>query len=174
MLKRFCGPAEARFWAKVDRWDPDHCWLWTAKLSKGYGSFRASGPGEIRRSTPAYRFAYESLVGPIPEGLDLDHLCRVRACVNPKHLEPVTRQINILRGNGRSAIAFRTGMCGHGHSLEDAYVSCNGTKRKCRPCTSRRTRERYPTRRGVCPHCKQTFQRLDSHLKSVATGKVLA
>jgi hypothetical protein len=69
-----------------------HCWLWTAGLDPdGYGKFRA--PGE----QSAYRWSYTYHVGPIPEGLELDHLCRVRRCVNPWHLDPVTRLVNILR-----------------------------------------------------------------------------
>jgi hypothetical protein len=85
---------EQRFWRHVVR-DPDtECWEWTAaRKNGGYGSF-AIGKGNVY----AHRFAYEMLVGPIPEGLELDHLCRNRGCVNPDHLEPVTRQVNVLRG----------------------------------------------------------------------------
>jgi hypothetical protein len=85
---------ERRFWRHVVR-DPDtECWEWTAaRKNGGYGSF-AIGRGNVY----AHRFAYEMLVGPIPGGLELDHLCRNRGCANPDHLEPVTRQINVLRG----------------------------------------------------------------------------
>src|ERR1700751_234362 len=70
------------------------CWEWHGYVSKrGYGFFHAFG-----RPRPAHRVAYEIYVGEIPGGLDLDHLCRNRSCVNPAHLQPVTRQINILRG----------------------------------------------------------------------------
>jgi hypothetical protein len=70
------------------------CWLWTASTDpKGYAQF------DFRtRNTRGHRFVYEALVGRIPEGLDLDHLCRVRRCVNPAHLEPVTRAENLRRG----------------------------------------------------------------------------
>ena len=91
------APISARFWAKVDK--TETCWLWTGGQSAGYGRFGFKG----RPNLGAHRFAYELLVGPIPPGLDLDHLCRVRNCVNPDHLEPVTRRENLLlRGGGPS------------------------------------------------------------------------
>lgn len=91
---------EARFWAKVNkdgpapthRSDLGSCWLWTASTNWGYGVLSIDG-----RSIRAHRFAYELLVGPIPEGLQLDHLCHVRHCVRPDHLEPVTLQENVVR-----------------------------------------------------------------------------
>lgn len=84
-------PVAERFWAKVHK--TDSCWLWTASLTFGYGSFW-DGKGQVR----AHRFAYELLVDPIPEGLQLDHLCRIRHCVNPDHLEAVTNAENVQRG----------------------------------------------------------------------------
>jgi hypothetical protein len=96
------GDDEARFWQKVSKNGPvpDYaphlgpCWLWTGGLDgKGYGQFGLGG-----KHVRAHRFAYELLVKPIPAGLDLDHLCRVITCVNPAHLEPVTRQVNRQRG----------------------------------------------------------------------------
>lgn len=84
---------EGRFWAKVDRMaHADECWLWTGTISGGYGRFHTGG-SYVR----AHRFAYEQLVGPIPDDLTLDHLCMVKACVNPAHLEPVTRGENARR-----------------------------------------------------------------------------
>ncbi len=96
---------EDRFWAKVDKHGPDGfhsqtganlgpCWLWTPPPGTGgYGRLGVDG-----RMVLAYRFAYELLVGPIPVGLQPDHLCRVRHCVRPDHLEPVTQAENIRRG----------------------------------------------------------------------------
>jgi len=83
-----------RFWARVDKAAPGGCWIWTGAVEgKGYGAPSING---VKR--PAHRLAYEDLVGPVPEGLHLDHLCRVRRCVNPAHLEPVTSRENTLRG----------------------------------------------------------------------------
>ena len=82
---------QQRFWAKVNK-TPD-CWLWTGgKHGYGYGRFYLHG-----RYVRAHRYAYELLVGAIPSGLVIDHLCRVRVCVNPAHLQPVTHQINCQR-----------------------------------------------------------------------------
>jgi hypothetical protein len=72
------------FWAKVD--ETDSCWNWTAAKTNGYGIFGRDG----HRTGAAHRYAYELIVGPIPDGMDLDHICRNRACVNPTHLRPVT------------------------------------------------------------------------------------
>lgn len=92
--------AEERFWSKVDTDGPGGCWLWTGALNAdGYGSFQV----ESRRSIGVHRYAYELLVGPIPAGLELDHVkaqgCRHRHCVNPAHLEPVTHEENVRRSN---------------------------------------------------------------------------
>lgn len=87
------GSEQLRFWAKVDA--EGDCWVWTGALSDtGYGSFAPAG-----KAKSAHRFAYESLVGPIPVGLQLDHLCRNRACVNPDHLEPVSATENTRRSS---------------------------------------------------------------------------
>jgi hypothetical protein len=83
-----------RFWSKV-RVSQCGCWLWTAYVTpSGYGRY------QLRKSVPriAHRVAFEALIGPVPAGLDLDHLCRVRSCCNPRHLEPVTRSENTRRG----------------------------------------------------------------------------
>lgn len=85
------GDAMARFMQRVDA--SGDCWLWTGPTVNGYGDFRAE-----RRHHKAHRWLYEQQVGPIPDRLDLDHLCRVRHCVRPDHLEPVTRAENLRRG----------------------------------------------------------------------------
>lgn len=95
-LAPYGRPAVERFWEKVDRRGPADCWLWTATRTAkdGHGRFYPiTGKGVL-----AHRFAYELLVGPIPDGLVIDHLCRVRLCVNPAHLEPVTAEENTRRG----------------------------------------------------------------------------
>ncbi len=122
----------------------DGCWLWRNGTStQGYGRRRVPG-----RRLLAHRWVYELLVGPVPAGATLDHLCRERSCVNPEHLEPVTMKVNIQRGESPSARAARTGICQRGHSLEDAYVDCNG-RRSCRAC--RRLRDRAAWKRGERP-----------------------
>lgn len=86
-------PDAQRFWSHVNKTDGG-CWLWEAGTDRGgYGRFEGDG-----HEVAAHRWSYEDAVGPIVPGLDLDHLCRVRRCVNPAHLEPVTRQVNLLRG----------------------------------------------------------------------------
>lgn len=91
----------------------------------------------------AHRVVYEELVGPIPDGLMLDHLCRVRHCVNPEHLEPVTNRENVLRGEGHSAKAARATHClkGHPYAGENLRILSNGWRR-CRACHRERERIR--------------------------------
>jgi hypothetical protein len=98
--------SEERFWEKVDFDGPlivpelGVCWVWTgARYSNDYGHFTIGGRLE-RQDVLAHRFAYETEVGEVPEGLDLDHLCRLHPCVRPTHLEPVTRSVNLQRGVG--------------------------------------------------------------------------
>ena len=120
----------ALFWAKVDKSDPEGCWLWTGALSDGYGSFGIEG----HRTKGAHRYAYETLVGPVPSGLQLDHLCRVRNCVNPDHLEPVTQRENLLRSEGAAARNARKTHCENGHPFDDENTSSTNGKRRCRAC----------------------------------------
>lgn len=116
-----------RFWEKVEI--TETCWFWAAGLNDaGYGQLYRN---DTRRPDRAHRISYELLVGPIPKDLTLDHLCRNRACVNPDHLEPVTRGENVKRG-----AAART-HCKRGHSYDDAYITPAGT-RQCRTCNSLR------------------------------------
>lgn len=113
---------EDRFWAKVER-TPD-CWLWVAtRTPDGYGRFW------VKKLVAAHRWAYEHLRSPIPEGMELDHLCRVRWCVNPGHLEPVTRAEN----NKRSGLA--KAFCPNGHPRSGANLTYNSRGvRVCRIC----------------------------------------
>ena len=128
-----------RFWSKVHA-DSSGCWLWTAALNDaGYGKY------SIRRSTwrRAHRVAYLGLVGPIPDGLTLDHLCRVRRCVNPSHLEPVTAGENVLRGVGLSAQNNRKTHCRRGHEFteENTYHYPASEERGCRACRNQLQRQ---------------------------------
>lgn len=118
----------AAFWPKVRM--THTCWIWTAARNRhGYGLF------PYDRGTLAHRAAYELLVGQIPNGRELDHLCRNPSCVNPAHLEPVVHRENMLRGDtlgGRNAAKTH---CVNGHEFtpENTYVFPNG-HRKCRAC----------------------------------------
>ncbi len=135
---------EARFWSKVDR--GPGCWEWTASKSTGYGRFT------IRKGTipVAHRVAWELLRGPIPSGMQLDHLCRNRACVNPDHLEPVSCQVNLLRGETRAASNVVKVRCPQEHPYDDenTYLDKRGA-RSCRECKRARHREYMATRRAA-------------------------
>lgn len=136
-----------RFWSYVKR--TDSCWIWIGYRTRdGYGRFKAGG-----RTFQAYRWIYEKLVGPIPEGLQIDHVCHTedpecaggwscphRACVNPDHMEPVTRKENTLRGRSFSAENATKTHCKRGHPYgESPYVDSFGS-RHCSEC--RRIRQR--------------------------------
>ena len=91
------------FWFWVNK--TDTCWLWEGNIAtNSYGLYTANFSGQ-RQTKRAHRLAYELMVGPIPDGLELDHLCRVRNCVNPAHLEAVTHQENVLRGGKVCVVA---------------------------------------------------------------------
>lgn len=132
---------QERFWAKVNKDVADGCWLWTgARVRSGYGSFGSKS--EPLPSSLPHRIAYTWLVGPIPEGMTLDHLCRARLCVNPSHLEPVTQRVNTQRSTSASAVNAAKTHCPAGHPYDDenTYRYPNG-RRQCRECTNERSRE---------------------------------
>lgn len=130
----------SRFLAKVDFGSsPRGCWLWTASAhSWGHGQFQTGTTMAL-----AHRWFYSQVVGPVPADLDLDHLCRNPRCVNPDHLEPVTRRVNTLRGNGPTAVNARKTHCHRGHEFasDNLYIRPNG-KRECRACARVRDRVR--------------------------------
>jgi hypothetical protein len=133
-----------RWWLRVEE-QPDGCWIWTgAKWARGYGRFTM--PGDQRR-VAAHRFGYEQLVGPIPDGLELDHLCRVHSCVNPSHLEPVTHAENSRRGIAAALSGVRERSkthCprGHAYDAENTYWRADWAGRNCRAC-GRENARRY-------------------------------
>jgi len=122
----------AAFWAKVDK--TDTCWLWTGAIDRG-GYGRTAPKNRV-----AHRISFEWERGPIPSGLQLDHLCRVRNCVNPDHLEPVTSRENSRRGIGSKPT------CASGHPFVWSIGYTPGSKqRRCRIC-SRRWSQTYRQR----------------------------
>lgn len=131
---------EERFWSYVDK--TDSCWNWKGGKSKsGYGNFWYN-----EKTIRVHRFAYELLVGKIPKGLQIDHLCRNRACVNPTHLEVVTIKENINRGlTGliRGTQQITKTHCPQGHEYNEGNIYHNKKGgRFCRVCTIERARKR--------------------------------
>jgi hypothetical protein len=140
---------QERFWLHVDRRRPDECWPWTAARSRtGYGKWYP-----VDREVAAHRFAYEQAIGPIPDSLDIDHVCHSsdaicpggwtcphRLCVNPAHLEAVTHRENILRGRNHIADQMRKTHCIRGHPLPEKRDKRG--QRVCNRCWVARYHER--------------------------------
>lgn len=118
------------------------CWIWNGFICQnGYGRVTDRRKEDGKRTFLAHRYIYEAMRGHITEGLDLDHLCRIRSCVNPNHLEAVTRRKNLLRGVGLTAIHAMTTHCkrGHPYDADNTYVNRSRSKigsRVCRKCRS--------------------------------------
>ena len=131
-----------RFWEKVSGLDnPDGCWTWIAyKNCWGYGKFEVDG-----EATSAHRLAYQLCIGPIPDDLEVDHLCRNPACVNPAHLELVPHAENVRRGDNWSKGWERyVTHCPQGHEYTPDNLVKQGlsNKRKCKTCHRERARVR--------------------------------
>lgn len=131
--------------------DANGCWLWTASLNKaGYGII-----WQDRKMSLVHRVSLELAGRPVPEGLVTDHLCRVRRCFNPEHLEAVTQRENTMRSPiAVAAIHATKTHCVHGHpfSTENTYVwtdSNNRTRRRCRTCMDAIIRRRLSRRMGA-------------------------
>ncbi len=164
-------PVAERFWSKVSYGEAFDCWLWTGALyHDGYGAFGPGGRGASPQR--AHRVSYELLIGEIPEGLQLDHLCHDpkkclgglscphRRCVNPYHLDPVPSRVNSLRGGAYSSkreakltrrpeYLART-ECKKGHSYKDGngYLNALGYW-ICRKCAKESDRARYLSKKGA-------------------------
>lgn len=126
------GSLIVRLLAKVEVRD-DGCWVFTGyRLQSGYGLI---GLGAASLGLDyTHRVAYRELVGPIPPGLDLDHLCRNRGCCNPMHLEPVTRRENLMRGDTHTARNAAKTHCKRGHEFTVENTRFDGKGRQCRIC----------------------------------------
>lgn len=127
----------------------DGCWEWTAykDADSGYGQF-SIGPS---KPAWAHRVSYETYIGPIPDGMQVDHLCRNRGCVNPAHLEAVPPRINMLRSMAPAAVVWRTNRCLRDHELtpENTYVRPDGAGRQCRECIRIRSARQTARRRAA-------------------------
>lgn len=133
-------PWPERFWRKVAILE-NGCWEWTAgKNGSGYGAFYPLNGN--RKQVTSHVWAYVQYVGPVPSGLELDHKCRNRACVNPMHLEPVTSAVNVLRGFGPMAINARKTHCKRGHLLSGENLRVVKDGRCCKTC-ARMHKARY-------------------------------
>jgi len=110
------------------------CWLWNAGVSGSNGSYGQTSEGKARHKVPAHVLVWEKTHGPIPAGLEFDHLCRVRLCVNPDHLEPVTHAENVRRG-----LSGPKSVCSRGHEKEPG--------RGCKKCAATRARQARAAKR---------------------------
>lgn len=156
----------ARFWSKVDRRGAADCWPWLgSRTYNGYGRFTlARRVGTVRAS----RYAYELVVGQIPDGLTIDHLChdltctagdacRHRACVNPAHMVPSPGAENTMRGHAVSGNNSRKTHCDYGHAFDETNTFLDSAgARQCRICSRRRASEAADRRRGGPPKWRRT------------------
>ena len=124
-----------KFWSKVDRKSNDECWEWLGSDNgHEYGRFYAGGGKDNPLTYYAHRYSYTLYYGEIPEGLEIDHLCKNRKCVNPLHLEAVTTKVNVLRSDSLSAKRARQEFCIRGHPLFGDNLYEAGGKRMCKQC----------------------------------------
>jgi hypothetical protein len=172
-------PIAERFWAKVDK--TATCWLWRGSLNvDGYGRLSV-GRGDEKRDVLAHRISWEMHVGPIPEGLVLDHVCGTPACVNPAHLEPVAQRENVRRaGSSPSTLNAAKTHCLRGHPFDEentrlAVGPTGRIQRQCRACHRADARAAYTARpRVVKTHCAQghLFDEANTRYQRRANGGV--
>jgi hypothetical protein len=138
------------------------CWLYEGWLDgHGYGYTRYEG-----KSRRAHKLAYEELVGPVPDGLVLDHLCRVRNCVNPDHVQPVTHRINLMRGFTPARANTEKTHCVNGHEFTPENTNFDGIQRYCRACSrDKQKRLNSPERRAYRAMKAREYRARDKALK---------
>lgn len=160
----------SRLWSRVNKSGPvpayaphlGPCWIWTGLLVNGYGRFSfGSDRTGTKREVLAYKYIYESLHGLVPQGLELDHLCRVRACCNPDHLDPVTHAENMKRSpltnDGRlGAVHAAKTHCPNGHPYDEENTKVSTQRngwahRTCRACQRIRAAARRANARLAKP-----------------------
>jgi hypothetical protein len=144
MKYELTGRDVERFNSKVS--ESTQCWTWSGShfSATGYALFNMKASDGVWRPTVAHRVSYQIHKGPIPEGLVIDHLCRNRWCVNPDHLEAVTKYENDMRGESPMAKQRRQTQCIHGHAFtpDNTYVKPRTNKRECRQCMRDRDKRR--------------------------------
>lgn len=147
MPRTYTAETPEQMLRRKTRQRPDGCHVFTGSTNGRYGQLHYRDGGK-RRVVYAHRFAYELASGPIPAGMQIDHLCRNPICVNPAHLEAVTPRVNMLRGEHPSARAVRFNRCvrGHAYTPENTYVQEDGGGRSCVAC--RREAQRSASRRA--------------------------
>jgi len=147
------GTAEERFWRQVNKQSIDECWFWIAHTNTGgYGRFCV----RQRYMMLAHRWSYQNQVGLIPSGLVIDHLCRNHACVNPNHLEPVTRLENVRRGTGHGHETHCPQK--HPYSLDNTLHG-PGNIRRCRICRREQFNRANKKRREKLKKQKDMFDK---------------
>lgn len=159
-IRRYCskscatrsyrGGAVARFLAKVHK--TDTCWLWEGCRGGKYGQVNFE-----RQKYLAHRLAYLLFVGSIPDGYEIDHLCRTPLCVNPAHLEAVTPRVNTLRSDGITAQNARKTHCKRGHPFDEANTRWGAKGRDCKAC-QRIHAENSRRRHGAKPRQPERHQ----------------
>lgn len=154
---------EAVFWSRVKQGQND-CWDWQGGRAKGgYGAFRLAGI-----TVRVHRYAYELLIGEIPAGLVIDHLCRNRLCVNPYHMEPVTSVVNVMRGESIPAQNVNVTTCpqGHPYNGDNLHVDPYRGWRQCLTC--RRASYRNAYRKNIDENRRKARERMAKRYASQA------
>jgi hypothetical protein len=156
--------------------DPARCWNWPGQIIDGYGMVETSLDERGSRRWRAHCAAWLVLVGPVADGLQIDHLCRNRACVNPAHMEPVTPRVNTLRSMAPSAINARRTHCKQGHEFtrENTRIvpTAHGVGRTCRECERIHARQKYVRQTPLGPRsqCKRGHLQISANVATVFVG----